>query len=1146
MRSQLSPSTLVLTTLLTVAAGNSLAIAQVIPDNTLGSENSLVTPNVTIRGNQADLIEGGAIRGSNLFHSFLELNVDAGQQLYFANPEGIATILSRVTGSNPSNIFGTLGVNGSAGLFLINPNGIAFGPEASLDIAGSFYASTAEAIPLGDEVFSAVQPEQSKLLSVSPSTLFVNYLSNSGTLSNQGNLAAGKNLTLAANRLELQGQIASQDNLLLLAGDTLQIGDSTDAPFVALAGGDLLVQGNEQVDIVALSHPDSGLYSYGNITVRSANSVSGDARYWSGGTFRVEQLTGELGTFSSPGAPIIRVSGDLLLGNYIGTSLHILAGGSVFIPGTVAILDSSAAPTSISENLTLSDGTPLSVNGSAGPTLDIRAGVDLAAVGSPISNLGFAPPVGDETVSSTPSGAAILVGSVVIIPPEGQVLLTNQYKANTTIEGPTDVVVGNFIADKTDSVQGIDARGFEGNGSSVIIDSRGNIFLGENASINTSSASDTAGSITLIAAEDISILASFNSEILALSNNRGGDIKLVSGDDVVLNTGNSILTSSGGSIQVEANKLIMNQLSAIGAPVNSTVDGGDIVLRVSDFIYVNGGNIATFVLALPDVDLQAEFGDTGNIIIETKELEVIGFSVPISGGFLTGGDITSDVRGRANAGDITVSASQIRLLDGGQIRAATSGAGDAGNITVYASDLIEISGIEPQLDSPSTIEVTTNAAATGKAGSLLVNSDRLVISNGGRIEAGVFGEGQGGSLTVDVGSSIEIFDGVENTNPTGLFAGPEGNKATGRGSDVTVRTSRLDIAGDDSQIQSEVDALAAGDAGNIVIEVDELSLKNNASISSATFGAGQGGRLAVFASGQVLLENGYISSEVGESANGSGGDIFIEAGELSLTDRSQISAESNRVLSSNKNIAQAANEMRGDAGSIFISVDDLLLVRDSDITTQSTAFSGGTITIEAGNIRLFGDGDIQTSVQSGTGGGGNINLKANAIIAFDDSDILAAAREGRGGDIILQTSGFFGENFVRASLTDRPDNLDNNDRVDINASGAVNGVVSIPDISFIENSLADLADDIVNTEAFTAGSCIARSNAEGSFVVSGLGGVPERPGNDIPSLFSTGTVRTIEQHSVQTDEAQLTVAIEEPDGLYQLADGRLVLSRACQ
>ncbi|MEM6404905.1 MAG: filamentous hemagglutinin N-terminal domain-containing protein, partial [Cyanobacteria bacterium P01_D01_bin.116] len=97
--------------------------AQLIPDNTLGKENSLVNT-VDSLTNQ---INGGVIRGSNLFHSFKEFNINNGKSVYFSNPSAIENILTRVTGKNPSEIFGKLGVLGNANLFLINPNGIIFG-----------------------------------------------------------------------------------------------------------------------------------------------------------------------------------------------------------------------------------------------------------------------------------------------------------------------------------------------------------------------------------------------------------------------------------------------------------------------------------------------------------------------------------------------------------------------------------------------------------------------------------------------------------------------------------------------------------------------------------------------------------------------------------------------------------------------------------------------------------------------------------------------------------------------------------------------------------------------------------------------------------------------------------------------------------
>ena len=307
--------------------------AQINPDQTLGVESSIVTPEVEVRDGLAELIEGGAARGPNLFHSFSDFNVLDSERIYFANPDGIESILSRVTGNNLSNIFGTLGVDGAADLFLINPSGIVFGSDVNLDIEGSLYATTAEAVSLGEGLFSATAPEQSQLLTVTPNTSFFNYLTeNSGNIVNRGQLNANGNVkTLAANNLNLQEQVAAGRDLSLLAAGTIQIRDTTETPFVAFAGGDFLAQGNQQVDILALSHSESGLFSHGDMVLRSAEQVGGDARYLSGGTFRLEQLDGNEGSLFSPIDPVIRAYGDVRIGSYEGSSLHIIAGGSVSI-----------------------------------------------------------------------------------------------------------------------------------------------------------------------------------------------------------------------------------------------------------------------------------------------------------------------------------------------------------------------------------------------------------------------------------------------------------------------------------------------------------------------------------------------------------------------------------------------------------------------------------------------------------------------------------------------------------------------------------------------------------------------------------------------------------------------------------------------
>lgn len=91
--------------------------AQVIPDRTLGKESSIVTPNLTINGIPSERIDGGAVRNTNLFHSFQEFNIGNGRGVYFNNPAGIENIFTRITGQNVSKILGTLGVLGNSNLF---------------------------------------------------------------------------------------------------------------------------------------------------------------------------------------------------------------------------------------------------------------------------------------------------------------------------------------------------------------------------------------------------------------------------------------------------------------------------------------------------------------------------------------------------------------------------------------------------------------------------------------------------------------------------------------------------------------------------------------------------------------------------------------------------------------------------------------------------------------------------------------------------------------------------------------------------------------------------------------------------------------------------------------------------------------------
>lgn len=173
------------------------------------------------------------------------------------------------------------------------------------------------------------------------------------------------------------------------------------------------------------------------------------------------------------------------------------------------------------------------------------------------------------------------------------------------------------------------------------------------------------------------------------------------------------------------------------------------------------------------------------------------------------------------------------------------------------------------------------------------------------------------------------------------------------------------------------------------------------------------------------------------------------------------------------------------------------------------------------------------------------------MLTFDDSDILAFARDGRGGNITLNTPAYFGSNFQATSLDADPDSLDGNNRADINATGAVSGVITLPNVSFIPNSLVELPENAINTASLIANSCVARSrDSEGTFIITGAGGLPVRPGDASVSPYSTGTVRTVPTDELSESSGASRPwrkgdSILEPQGLYQLENGELILSRKC-
>ncbi|MEL6162352.1 MAG: filamentous hemagglutinin N-terminal domain-containing protein, partial [Cyanobacteria bacterium J06628_3] len=222
------------------------AVAQTTPDQTLGKENSVVTP---VSPN-IDRIDGGAVRGSNLFHSFKDFNVGEGRRLDFANPNDVKNIFSRVTGKNRSDILGTLGVLGNANLFLLNPNGIIFGPNAKLDIRGSFVASTGKGVTFEDRILYGANNSGSKPLLTMAVPVGLQYgTQQAGDISNAGNLKVGQGqkLALTGGTVTTSGQLTAPGGTVHVLGERVGLVDNARIDVSGeTGGGNVLIGGDFQ------------------------------------------------------------------------------------------------------------------------------------------------------------------------------------------------------------------------------------------------------------------------------------------------------------------------------------------------------------------------------------------------------------------------------------------------------------------------------------------------------------------------------------------------------------------------------------------------------------------------------------------------------------------------------------------------------------------------------------------------------------------------------------------------------------------------------------------------------------------------------------------------------------------------------------
>src|SRR5215813_5279397 len=192
--------------------------AQITLDGSLGPKQALVGPNFTIDSTM------GQIRGPNLFHSFGQFNIQRTESATFTNSLAgpISNILGRVTGGERSFVDGLLRSSiAGANLYLLNPSGFMFGPNAVLDVSGSFHVSTADYLRLADGGTFQANLQNASALTVAPPAAFGFLNPSPAAISFDRTVLAvpqGKTLSVIGGDVQLVGStLRSQNGLVQIA-----------------------------------------------------------------------------------------------------------------------------------------------------------------------------------------------------------------------------------------------------------------------------------------------------------------------------------------------------------------------------------------------------------------------------------------------------------------------------------------------------------------------------------------------------------------------------------------------------------------------------------------------------------------------------------------------------------------------------------------------------------------------------------------------------------------------------------------------------------------------------------------------------------------------------------------------------------------
>ncbi|MCF4967037.1 beta strand repeat-containing protein [Nostoc sp. CMAA1605] len=667
------------------------------------------------------------------------------------------------------------------------------------------------------------------------------------------------------------------------------IPDSTLKTTVQGTGNYTITDGSRVGNNLFHSFKEFSIPNHGSVFFDHANDIQNIFSRVTGGS--ISRIDGLIQSNSKANVFLLNPNGIIF-----GENARLSIGGS-FV-GTTA------------NSIRFADGTEFSAINASNPpllTVSVPIGLQMGQNSGAITVYGLGHPMQDELFfpqdrSNNPNGLEIKAGNTLA-------LIGNQVNfagGTVAVTGGGHLEIGSVRQGQVELHPTV--TGWKGNYSQV--EQFNDIHLAQQSLLD---ASGSNGSIQL---QGQNINLTEGSYVLIQNlNTRSQGINIYATDSLYL-AGYTSEQKSGSVIKIE----------------NLGTDSpGDIFVSAANLSLQDGGKIwtKTFTTAA-----------SGNITIKVQDsIDINGFT-PINPNLLT--LIGTTTLNSGNAGDVTVSSGNIKIVDGGNITSGVLSSGQSGSLLINADNLIEVVGLNPLTLSPSTIGLVT--FSTGNTTSVVVNTSKLILREGGALGANTLNQGSSGSVIVNASDFIEVSGQAPGSITSSRIA------STSAFVDPVL------------QALYGVSSIPNGDAGYLTINTPLLLVTDSALVSVKNDGPGKAGDLQVNAKAIFLNNQGNITAS---TASGNGGNINLNLQDyLLMRQGSWVSATSvgtgnggnlsihSPVIVGLENSNIIANAVQGRGGNIDITTQAIFgikyrpqLTNESDITASSQFGINGTVDI---------------------------------------------------------------------------------------------------------------------------------------------------------------------------------------------------------